>query len=138
MNNIKDISLSGALSAVGLKELPKAYRTGDKGFWINAVMVILWQWQLYSVFHLVGLFCIFTFVTVSFGVIAHFVATSYSCTAHYLTSEIRPFFAYLQHVLSYICNSCLINIISYVGISVSPLVRSEEHTSELQSHYSIS
>lgn len=40
MNNIKDISLSGALSAVGLKELPKAYRTGDKGFWINAVTLV--------------------------------------------------------------------------------------------------
>ena len=38
--------------------------------------------------------------------------------------EIRPFLAYLQHVLSYICNSCLVNIISYVGVSVPPMVYS--------------
>ena len=36
-------------------------------------------------------------------------------------SEIRPFLAYLQHILRYICDCCLVNVVSYVGISVSPL-----------------
>src|SRR5574344_1448877 len=38
--DLKEKTLSMALSEVGLHDLPKLYRDGDKGFWIKAIVLV--------------------------------------------------------------------------------------------------
>ena len=76
----------------------------------------------YAVFCLVSLDGTFFLISVSSCISAFFVTSANTLATEYFSFEFRTLLVDFQHILGYIVDCLAVDIVSYVGISVTPCV----------------